>query len=103
MTQWRHLFSLEIFLEKGYIVLNGLKTSSGTYGKEELTVAINRSKPPSATWEDEKSEIFNNEDFWIAETDEFINSIIEERLPKFGDSAQAYNVLHLIERVYSNA
>ncbi len=103
MTQWRHLFSLEIFLEKGYIVLNGLKTSSGTYGKEELSVAINRSKPPSATWEDEKSEIFNNDDFWIAETDEFINSIIEERLPKFGDSAQAYNVLHLIERVYSNA
>ena len=28
MTQWRHLFSLEIFLEKGYIVINGLLTSS---------------------------------------------------------------------------
>ena len=25
MTQWRHLFSLEVFLEKGYFVLNGLK------------------------------------------------------------------------------
>ena len=33
MTQWRHLFSLEVFLEKGYFVLNGLKTSSNTSNK----------------------------------------------------------------------
>ena len=46
MTQWRHLFSLEVFLQKGYIVLNGLKTSSNSYGKEVLTYAINRSLPP---------------------------------------------------------
>ena len=49
MTQWRHLFSLEIFLQRGYIVLNGLKTSSNSYGKEILTYAINRSKPPEAS------------------------------------------------------
>ena len=34
MTQWRHLFSLEIFLQNGYLVLNGLKTSSNSYGDE---------------------------------------------------------------------
>ena len=45
MTQWRHLFSLEIFLEKGYMVLNGLKTGSNSYGKESLTYALNRSLP----------------------------------------------------------
>ena len=27
MTQWRHLFSLEVFLEKGSMILNGLKTT----------------------------------------------------------------------------
>ena len=32
MTQWRHLFSFEVFLERGYMVLNGLKTPSGSYG-----------------------------------------------------------------------
>lgn len=32
MTQWRHLFSIEVFLERGYFVLNGLKTSSNSYG-----------------------------------------------------------------------
>ena len=39
MTQWRHLFSLEVFFQKGYTVLNGLKTSSNTYGDEVLTIA----------------------------------------------------------------
>jgi len=34
MTQWRHLFSLEIFLERGYLTVNGLKTSSNAYGEE---------------------------------------------------------------------
>ena len=35
MTQWRNLFSLEIFLEKGYMVLNGLLTSSKSYTNGE--------------------------------------------------------------------
>ena len=34
MTQWRHLFSIELFMEKGYMVLNGLITSTMSYGEE---------------------------------------------------------------------
>ena len=37
LTQWRHLFAIEIFFEKGFLVLNGLKTPSGSYGDEILT------------------------------------------------------------------
>ena len=52
MTQWRHLFALEIFLEHGYMVINGLITSSMSYttpaGEEVLTVAANRTPPPQA-------------------------------------------------------
>ena len=41
MTQWRNLFSLEVFFEKGYVVLNGLNTSSNSYGEEVLNIAKN--------------------------------------------------------------
>ena len=34
MTQWRYLFSLEVFFEGGALILNGLKTSSGAYGDD---------------------------------------------------------------------
>ena len=46
LTQWRHLFSLEIFLQKGYIVLNGLKTPSNSYGDEILSYCKNIKRPP---------------------------------------------------------
>ena len=38
MTQWRYLFSLEVFFEGGALILNGLKTSSGAYGDEILSI-----------------------------------------------------------------
>ena len=47
MTQWQHLFSFEIFPEKGYIVINGPLTPSGTYGDEVITIAKNRTAAPS--------------------------------------------------------
>ena len=53
MTQWRHLFYLEVFLEKRYMVLYGLKTYSGTYRDEVFSVAKNCSTAPAATWKDE--------------------------------------------------
>ena len=71
MTQWRHLFSLEVFLEKGYLVLNGLKTSSGTYGNEELVIARNRSKAPAATWSDEERHIYKTNNSWLHEMEHF--------------------------------
>ena len=74
MTQWRNLFALEIFLEKGYLVLNGLKTSSNSYGKEILTIAKNRTSAPVATWRDEKKIIFNRDNSFKMEIKEFFSS-----------------------------
>ena len=78
MTQWRHLFSIEV-LEKGYFVLNGLKTSSNTYGDEILTIAKNRTTAPAATWEDEEHIHYHTDDSWASEANEFISAINENR------------------------
>ncbi|GAG59106.1 unnamed protein product, partial [marine sediment metagenome] len=64
MTQWRHLFSLEVFLEKGYMVLNGLITSTMLYGEEVLSIAKNRSKSPAATWKDEVKTQYLTDNSW---------------------------------------
>ena len=37
-TQWRHVFNLEITLEKGSLILGGFLTGSKSYGDETLTV-----------------------------------------------------------------
>ncbi len=101
MTQWRHLFSLEVFMERGYMVLNGLKTGSGTYGEEILTVARNRSKAPAATWEDEERFSFAVDTSWAQEAKEFIEAISGQR-QTHGTVRHALEVMKLIDRIYAH-
>ncbi|MEM6603039.1 MAG: Gfo/Idh/MocA family oxidoreductase [Pseudomonadota bacterium] len=102
MTQWRHLFSFEIFLEKGYMVLNGLKTPSGTYGSEMLTVAKNRSQAPAATWEDEEKFEYDVDHSWEIEMKNFLKMINSKSTPLFKDSHEALKVMQLIDDIYNN-
>ena len=100
MTQWRHLFSLEIFLEKGYMTLNGLKTSSNSYGDEILSIAKNRSTAPAATWEDEERITYHEDKSWDSEILEFFSAIIDHRKVSIGHSHDALKLMDLIDRIY---
>ena len=100
MTQWRNLFSLEIFLERGYIVLNGLRTSSNSYGVETLTYAKNRSLPPEAHWNSEQTIEYNSNLSWESELNEFISSIINKTSITSGNSTNALKLMCLVDKVY---
>lgn len=102
MTQWRHLFALEIFLEEGYMVLNGLQTSSGTYGDEILSIARNRTVAPRATWEDEEKITFHTDNSWESEIRSFFSCISENSNIELGNSADALNLMRVIDRIYEN-
>ncbi len=102
MTQWRHLFSFEVFLERGYMVLNGLKTPSGTYGAEELSIAKNRSTAPAATWQDEEIHRYDVDQSWEREMSNFVAAVSGEKLSKTKDSFEALRVMQMIDRIYDN-
>jgi predicted dehydrogenase len=102
MTQWRHLFSLEVFLSKGYMVLNGLNTSSGTYGEEVLSIAKNRSTAPAATWEDEERTTYDENKSWGNEIDHFFDAIDRDAPVLIGNSDDAMNVMRTIEAIYES-
>jgi predicted dehydrogenase len=101
MTQWRHLFSLEVFLEKGYMVLNGLKTGSGTYGEELLTVARNRSRAPAATWQDEERFDYPVDTSWTSEAEEFYRAMTKNT-QTHGTVRHALEVMKLVDQIYAN-
>ena len=101
MTQWRHLFSLEIFLEHGYIALNGLKTSSNSYGKEKLTLAMNRTEAPAATWTDEEQHTFSSDDSWERELTIFRDAILEDRPIDTCGVEDAIQLMEMVDKVYS--
>jgi len=102
MSQWRHLFSLEIFLEKGYMVLNGLITSSMSYGEEVLSVAKNRSTAPAATWKDEVITKYSINNSWRYEMEHFINAIENNAPITIGNSEDAFKLMTIIDKVYEN-
>jgi 1,5-anhydro-D-fructose reductase (1,5-anhydro-D-mannitol-forming) len=100
MSQWRHLFSLEIFLEKGYMVLNGLITSTMSYGEETLSVAKNRSTAPAATWQDEVITKYVNNNSWRYEIDHFFKCVEEKTPVVYGSSDDAFKLMTIIDKVY---
>jgi len=102
MTQWRHLFSFEVFLEHGYIVINGLLTTSGTYGEEEMAVARNRTTAPAATWSDEEHFMFSVNNSWGQEVRQFFEAIEQDKPVAVGNSQDALKLLRVMDKIYAN-
>lgn len=100
MTQWRHLFSLEIFLEQGHIVINGLLTTSGSYGKEQMSIARNSLSAPAVSWAQEERIIYNLNTSWENEMRIFFDSIRSDKPIPVGNSADARKLMRLVDMVY---
>lgn len=100
MSQWRHLFSLEIFMERGYMVLNGLITSSMSYGEEVLSIAKNRSTAPAATWKDEVQTKYVINNSWQYEMKHFFNAIEKNQAVQIGNSQDALKLMRIIDKIY---
>jgi predicted dehydrogenase len=96
-TEWKNLFSFEIYGRQGKIEISGL---GGSYGVESLTLyrMLPEMGPPETTcWEYPFADRS-----WDAETGEFIAAIHEGRCP-VGDAAEAMACMSVIERVYQGA
>lgn len=102
MSQWRHLFSLEVFMEKGYMVLNGLITSTMSYGEEILSIAKNRSTAPAATWKDEVKTQYIDDHSWRYELEHFLEAIENDTPIQIGSSEDAHKLMSIIDEIYKS-
>lgn len=101
MTQWRFLFSLEIFLEKGSLILNGLKTPSENYGQEVLTITKNRTSAPVAAWDDEEQITYNVDNSWDNEMSVFLDCIENDAPVSICGSRDAFKIMNIVDKIYS--
>lgn len=96
-SEWKNLFSLELYGRTGKIEVSGL---GGSYGVERL--ALYRMKPEMGPPETTIFEYPLPDDSWQVEFAEFLEDIRLGRAPRPGlDDAEA--VLALIERIYEEA
>jgi len=93
-TQWKNIFSFEIFGKKGYLNINGL---GGSYGVEKLVVGLGAA---NGCVPQEKTVRFENSgDCWKFEWDEFLQAIANNHQP-VGNGADAVKALQMIDAVY---
>jgi predicted dehydrogenase len=93
-TEWKNLFSFEIFGRGGKLQLDGL---GGSYGAEQLT--LHRMKPEMGT-PDTQVWAFPGEDTsWRAEWRHFVDALAGKTQP-WSSLDDTLAVLNLVERVY---
>ena len=81
---------------------NGLITPSQTYGKEELSVAENRTAAPQAVWTKEERITFSIDNSFENEVRAFIECIDSNCAITSGNSEDALKVMRLVERIYAS-
>lgn len=96
-TEWKNLFSMEIYGRLGKLEISGL---GGSYGVERLTyykMLPEMGPPETTTWEFPMAD-----DSWAIEMAEFCEDIRLRRQPSAG-LPDAYAVLKVIERIYHHS
>ncbi len=100
--QWKHKFDLDIVLTGGYIALNGLITSTRSYGEERITYYKKDLEQKSGKMGNptEYTLCFDEDQSWLLEIEEFYSALVGDRKIVNGTVEDAVEVMKLINRVY---
>lgn len=100
--QWKHKFDLDITCTNGYIALNGLLTSTHSYGEERITYYKRDLEKKSGKIGNptEYTMCFDKDDSWDFEIREFYDAILNKRPIQNGTIDDAVAVMELIYKVY---
>ena len=101
-NQWRHKFLLEMTFEKGYINLDGILSSTGSYAPEKLIYSY---VDLEDTFEEmgkptESISVYDMDNSWTLELKEFLEAISGEGEIKNGSFLDAYNIMKLVDDIY---
>ena len=102
-THWKHRFTLELFMSDGYLTVNGILSSTRSYGDETISVARNRFNDGVAVGKPTEEIIyFDTDPSWQLEVEDFVDSAINGTPVESGTSEDALKVMELIYAIYEN-
>ena len=96
-TQWKNLFSLELFGRNGYLTVEGL---GGSYGCETLTVG--RRRPEGGPPEIEESSYAGPDESWRLEWEDFVGAVVRGSSYQ-GTASDGVAVMRVLEALYQSA
>ena len=89
---------MEISLEKGALILDGILSGSKTYGKERLEILEKTKKDLIYR----KKYFFKKDKSWQEEVDEFADIVKNNKNVKIGNFTDALHVMKMINEIYKN-
>ena len=98
-TQWKHLFSLEINMAKGSLILSGILSGSKSYGDEKLTIIETNHKNDNGNPK-EITKKYNKDLSWEKEINEFTHEILLNKKISNGNSKDALKTFDLVQKIY---
>jgi len=104
-TFWKHTFRIDITLEGGYVVVEGLLSKTGSYGREQLIVAKRQFEDEAYAVGNPSEEItyFDRDLSWDLEVQEFVKYIREDKPVMNASSEDALKAMQIIEKAYLDA
>ena len=103
-TQWKHTFSLEIFLEEGYVIISGILSSTRSYGHgERLITARKQFENESSAMGNPHEELtyFDQDRSWELEVEDFVDCIKNNKKAIIGSSEDALKAMELVYKIYN--
>ncbi len=104
-TLWKHTFQLTVILEQGYLVIEGLLSKSGSYGRERLIMGKRQFENESNAIGNPVEEItyFDCDLSWNLEVEEFARCIVQDVPISVSSSEDALKVMEIIDKAYCDA
>ena len=102
-TLWKHTFRLEIGLEGGYLIAQGLLSKSGSYGREMLLIGRrpDDDDPYAAVGNPREETVYFDKDLsWDLQVEELVNCIKNDLPVTDSSSLDALKVMEIIDAVY---
>ena len=101
-TCWKHTFRLEIGCEKGYAVISGLLSKTGSYGRETLVVGRRPAQGEKAALGNPREETvyYDDDPSWDIEVGHLVDCIRENKPVEKGTSLDALRVMEIVDQVY---
>lgn len=103
--QWKHKFDMDIVCTNGYIALNGLLTSTRSYGEERITYYKKDLEMKSGKMGNPKEYTlcFDTDESWDYEIKEFYDSVENGNEIQNGTIDDAIAVMKIIEEIYDTS
>ena len=104
-TFWKHTFRINIMMEEGYLIVEGLLSKTGSYGREKIVVGKRQFEDETESVGNPTEEVtyFDRDLSWDLEVEEFLNCIKENKKVTMSSSQDALKVMEMIENAYADA